>query len=142
MLSNLLVGIRLPSVTYYIEENNHMSKETKPIVSYEDSFERLDIRVGRIVTVELEKETHKPTYKMTVDFGKYGKRVSYGRFTQHPVEEVKDRLVLGVLNFESRQMGPVISEVLILGVQYPKAESGEATFVSPSANAKVGSKLF
>ena len=119
-----------------------MSKETKPIVSYEDSFERLDIRVGRIVTVELEKETHKPTYKMTVDFGKYGKRVSYGRFTQHPVEEVKDRLVLGVLNFESRQMGPVTSEVLILGVQYPKAESGEATFVSPSVNAKVGSKLF
>ena len=119
-----------------------MSKETKPVVSYEGSFEKLDIRIGRVVAVELESETHKPTYKMTVDFGKYGKRVSYGRFTQHPVEEVKDRLVLGVLNFEPRQMGPVTSEVLILGVQYPKAESGEATFVSPSVNAKVGSKLF
>ena len=119
-----------------------MSKETKPVVSYEDSFEKLDIRIGRVVAVELESETHKPTYKMTVDFGKYGKRVSYGRFTQHPVEEVKDRLVLGVLNFEPRQMGPVTSEVLILGVQYPKAESGEATFVSPAVNAKVGSKLF
>lgn len=119
-----------------------MPKETKPIVSYEDSFEKLDIRIGKVVAVELENETHKPTYKMTVDFGKYGKRVSYGRFTQHPVEDVKDRLVLGVLNFEPRQMGPVISEVLILGVQYPKAESGEATFVSPSVNAKVGSKMF
>ena len=119
-----------------------MSKETKPVVSYEDSFEKLDIRIGRVVAVELESETHKPTYKMTVDFGKYGKRVSYGRFTKHPVEEVKDRLVLGVLNFEPRQMGPVTSEVLILGVQYPKAESGEATFVSPAVNAKVGSKLF
>jgi len=54
----------------------------------------------------------------------------------------KDRLVMGVLNFEPRQMGPVISEVLIIGVQYPKAESGEATYVSPAVNAKIGSKLF
>ncbi len=119
-----------------------MSKETKPVISYEDSFEKLDIRVGRVISVDLETETFKPTYKMSVDFGKFGKRISYGRFTQHPVEEVKDRLVLGVLNFEPRQMGPVTSEVLILGVQYPKAESGEATFVSPAVNAKVGSKLF
>jgi tRNA-binding protein len=98
--------------------------------------------VGRVAAVELETETHKPTYKMTIDFGKFGRRVSYGRFTQHPISEVKDRLVLGVLNFEPRQMGPVISEVLVLGVQYPKAESGEATFVSPAAGAKIGSKLF
>jgi tRNA-binding protein len=119
-----------------------MASEIKPIVSFDDSFAKIDIRVGRVVEVELESRTHKETYRMVVDFGKYGKRVSYGRFTQHPVEEVKDRLVLGVLNFEPRQMGPVISEVLILGVQYPKAESGEATFISPAVNAKIGSKLF
>ena len=119
-----------------------MSKEIMPVVAYDDSFGKLDIRVGRIIAVELETRTHKPTYKMSIDFGKFGKRVSYGRFTQHPVEEVKDRLVVGVLNFEPRQMGPVTSEVLILGVQYPKAESGEATFVSPAVNTKVGSKLF
>jgi len=119
-----------------------MPKETKPVISYEDSFAKLDIRVGRVISVAPEAETHKPTYKMIIDFGKFGKRISYGRFTQHPAEEVKDRLVLGVLNFEPLQMGPVTSEVLILGVQYPKAESGEATFVSPDINAKVGSKLF
>jgi tRNA-binding protein len=119
-----------------------MSKETKAIVAYDESLARLDIRVGRIIEVDLETRTHKPTYKMVVDFGKYGKRVSYGRFTQHPIEEVKNRVVLGVLNFETRQMGPVTSEVLILGVQYPKAESGEATFVSPAVNAKIGGKLF
>lgn len=119
-----------------------MASEIKPVVSFEDSFAKLDIRVGRVLEVEEESRTHKKTYRMVVDFGKYGKRVSYGRFTQHPVEEVKDRLVLGVLNFEPRQMGPVMSEVLILGVQFPKAESGEATFVSPAANAKIGSKLF
>lgn len=119
-----------------------MAKEIKPIVSFEDSFAKLDIRVGRVVKVELETGTHKPTYKMEIDFGKYGRKVSYGRFTNHPVEEVKDRLVLGVLNFEARIMGPVCSEVLVIGVQYPKAESGEATFVSPAVNAKIGSKLF
>ena len=119
-----------------------MPKDTKPIVSFEESFDRLDIRVGRVMNVSLETRTRKPTYKMTIDFGKFGTRVSYGRFKMHPPEEVKGRLVLGVLNFEPRQMGPVVSEVLILGVQYPKADSGEATFVSPAVNAKIGSKLF
>lgn len=119
-----------------------MTRVTKPLVSFEDSLGTLDIRVGRIVDVGIETRTHKPTYKMVVDFGKFGKHVSFGRFTQHSIDEVKDRLVLGVLNFKPRQMGPVISEVLILGVQYPKAESGEATFVSPAVNAKIGSKLF
>ncbi len=119
-----------------------MAKDIKPLVSFEESFDKLDIRVGRVIQVDLETRTHKPTYRMTVDFGKFGKRVSYGRFTQHPIEEVKDRLVLGVLNFEPKEMGPGISEALIIGVQYPKAESGEATFVSPAVNAKIGSKLF
>lgn len=119
-----------------------MAKQTKPVVSFEETFAKLDIRVGRVIEVELETRTHKQTYRMVVDFGKYGRKLSYGRFTQHPVEEVKDRLVLGVLNFEPRPMGPVVSEVLILGVQYPKTESGEATFVSPAADARIGSKMF
>jgi len=119
-----------------------MARDPKPIVAFEDSFDKLDIRVGRITDVQPENRTHKPTYKMTIDFGKFGQKVSYGRFTRHPPEEVKDRLVLGVLNFAPRQMGPVTSEVLVLGVQYPKAESGEATFVSPAVGAKIGSKLF
>ena len=108
----------------------------------DETFDRLDIRVGRVIDVEPETSTHKPTYKMTVDFGKFGKRVSYGRFTRHSVDEVKNRLVLGVLNFGPRRMGGMTSEVLILGVQYPKADSGEAAFVSPAVQAKIGSKLF
>ena len=73
---------------------------------------------------------------MTIDLGKFGNRISYCRFTMHPPEEVKDRLVFGLLNFEPRQMGPVAIEVLILGVQYSKADSGEATLVSPAVNLK------
>ena len=93
-----------------------MASTIKPVVPYDSSFAMLDVRVGRVVEVELETRTNKQTYKMVVDFGKYGKRISYGRFTCHPVEDVKDRLVLGVLNFEPRPMGPVTSEVLVLGV--------------------------
>lgn len=119
-----------------------MATDLKPIVAFDESFEKLDIRVGRVTHAELETQTAKPTYKMLIDFGKFGTSVSYGRFTQHPLNEVIGRLVLGVLNFEPKAMGPVTSEVLVLGVQYPKAESGEATFVSPAADAKVGSKLF
>ncbi len=119
-----------------------MATELKPVVSFEESFGKLDIRVGRVIDVEIETRTQKPTYRMVIDFGKYGKRVSYGRFTQHPLDEVKGRLVLGVLNFEPKEMDGVTSEVLVLGVQYPKAESGEATFVAPAVNAKLGSKLF
>lgn len=62
--------------------------------------------------------------------------------TKHPVDDVKNQMVLGVLNFEPRNMGAVVPETLILGVQFPKAESGEATFRSPLAEAKIGGKLF
>lgn len=119
-----------------------MASDLKSVVSFEDSLGLLDIRLGRIVEAELCTLTPKTTYKMLIDFGKYGRRVSYGRFTMHPLDEVIGRQVMGVLNFPPRPMGEVTSEVLVLGVQYPKAESGEATFVVPAVDAKIGSKLF
>ena len=119
-----------------------MASETKQTVTFEESFALLDIRVVRIVEAEACALTPKPTYKMVIDFGKFGRRTSYGRFTAHPPDEVVGRQVLAVLNFPPRPMGYVVSEVLVLGVQYPGRDSGEATFVSPAVNAKIGSKLF
>jgi tRNA-binding protein len=84
----------------------------------------------------------KKAYKMKIDFGKFGIKTSIGRFTQHQPGEIKGKLVLGILNFLPRQIGDTLSEVLTLGVQYPKAESGEATFITPVAEAKIGGKLF
>jgi len=112
------------------------------IVSKEETFDKLEIRLGRVISVEEEPTAPKKAYKMKVDFGKFGIKTSIGRFTQHAPEEILDKLVLGILNFEPRQIGDTISEVLILGVQYPKADSGEATFITPAANAKIGGKLF
>lgn len=116
--------------------------EEKPIVSKEETFDKLEIRLGRVISVELEDQAPKKAYRLKIDFGKFGIKTSVGRFTQHPPEAILNRLVLGVLNFEPRQIGSTISEVLILGVQYPKADSGEATIITPIADAKIGGKLF
>lgn len=116
--------------------------EEKEIVSKEETFDKLEIRLGRVISVEEEPSAPKKAYRMKVDFGKFGIRTSVGRFTQHAPEAIKDQLVLGILNFQPRQIGNTLSDVLILGVQYPKADSGEATFITPATQAKIGGKLF
>lgn len=118
-----------------------MSDE-KEIVSKEETFDKLEIRSGRVISVEEALSAPKKAYTLKVDFGKFGIRTSVGRFTQHAPEEIKGKLVLGVLNFSPRKIGDVTSDVLILGVQYPKADSGEATFITPATEAKIGGKLF
>ena len=115
--------------------------ELKPIVPYE-AFEKLDIRVGRVMKVEAAPEARKRSWLLTVDFGKYGVKRSVARLTTHPSEELTGKQVLGVLNFEPRQIGGVVSEFLTLGVQVPGAESGEATIITPLIEVKLGSKLF
>lgn len=119
-----------------------MAKETKPTVTMEESFDKLDIRVGRVLEVELEPSAVKKSYRLRIDFGGYGIKTSVARLTQHPPEELLGKLVFGVLNFPPRQVGDVVSEVLTLGVQMPKADSGEASFVTVTRDVKLGSKLF
>lgn len=114
----------------------------KSLIAKSDTFDLLDIRLGRVISAEIEPSAPKKAYRMEIDFGKFGKKISVGRFTQHSVDEIVGKLVLGVLNFGVVKIGEVDSEVLILGVQYPKADSGEATFISPNSEAKIGSKLF
>lgn len=117
-------------------------KDEKQQVSKEETFDKLEIRLGRIIEVEEAPTAPKKAYKLKIDFGKFGIKTSVGRFCQHSKDDIKDKLVLGILNFSPRQIGDILSEVLILGVQYPKAESGEATFITPATSAKIGSKLF
>lgn len=119
-----------------------MMREEKAIVAKETTFDLLEIRIGKIVGVEEELSAPKKAYRLKVDFGKFGIRTSVGRFTHHSKEEILNKLVMGILNFEPRTIGDTVSEVLILGVQYPKADSGEATFITPMADAKIGGKLF
>ena len=107
-----------------------------------DDFLKLDIRVGRITAAEAFPEARKPAYKLTIDFGpEIGiKRSSAQIVSRYRLDELVGRLVLGVVNFPSRRIGPFDSEVLTLGVP---DERGQVILVAPDApDAVVGSRLF
>jgi tRNA-binding protein len=81
-----------------------------------DDFQRIDIRVGRVVAVDDFPEARKPAWKLTVDFGpEVGVKRSSAQITHYPREALEGRLVVGVVNFPPRQIGPVRSEALVLG---------------------------
>lgn len=119
-----------------------MATDVKPIIPMADSFDLLEIRVGRVLTVEHAENARKPSYKLTADFGRFWVRTSVARLTQHSTDDLLGRQILGVLNFGPRVVGGIVSEFLCLGVQIPKADSGEATIVTPLKEVKLGSKLF
>jgi tRNA-binding protein len=107
-----------------------------------DDFVKLDIRVGRIIEVADFPEARKPSYKLQIDFGEViGKKVSSAQLVKHYTkEQLKGKLVLGVVNFPPRQIGPFTSEVLTLGV--PDSEH-ECILITPDkAEAVVGGKLY
>lgn len=121
-----------------------MTRETKPTVKEGGkTFELFDIRLGRIISVGPATSSGKPAYRFKIDFGKFGERISVGRFTQHAPEELVDQLVVAVMNLGELVIDGIISQVLVLGLQYPSADSHEATPLVPlKAGVKVGGKVF
>ena len=86
-----------------------------------DDFAKVDMRVGRIVEVEDFPEARKPAWKLTVDFGsEIGLKRSSAQITNYSREELEGRLVVGVVNFPPRQIGPVRSEVSCSGPPTPR----------------------
>jgi tRNA-binding protein len=106
-----------------------------------DDFMKVDIRVGRIVAAEPFPEARKPALKLRVDFGgEIGEKKSSAQITRHyKPEELIGRQVLAVVNFPPRQIGPVMSEVLVLGV--PDAD-GEVVLIGPGHDVPLGGRLF
>lgn len=81
-----------------------------------DQFFTADLRVGRVLTAGAFPEARKPAIKLTIDFGELGIRRSSAQLTLHyKPEDLVGRLVVAVVNFPPRQIGPFISEVLVLG---------------------------
>ncbi len=106
-----------------------------------DDFNQLDIRVGRITAAETFPEARKPAYKLTIDFGaEIGIKRSSAQITTHYTrEELVGHLVLGVVNFPPRQIGPFVSEVLTLGVP---DKNGDVVLIQPEQDVPVGGRLF
>src|SRR3989338_11415207 len=94
----------------------HLPSYNLVMATYED-FEKLDVRVGKIISVEDFPEARKPSYKLKIDFGKdIGIKNSSAQLADlYKKEELKDKLILAVINFPPRQIGPFVSEVLTLG---------------------------
>jgi tRNA-binding protein len=103
-------------------------------------FERVDMRVGRVLEADLFPEARKPAYKLRIDFGPLGVLRSSAQLTVHyRPEDLRGKLVIAVVNFPPRQIGPVRSEVLVLGVPDPE---GAVVLLTPTVDVPLGGRVF
>lgn len=105
-----------------------------------DDFLKVDIRVGKIVRAEPFPEARKPAFKLWVDFGaEIGERKSSAQITAHYTPEILiGRQVIAVVNFPPRQIGPVRSEILVLGVS---DADGGIVLLAPDQEVPLGSRM-
>jgi len=104
-----------------------------------DHFKQVDMRVGRVLKVEEFPEARVPAWKLTIDFGEeVGVKRSSAQITHYGREALEGSLVVAVVNFAARQIGPFRSEVLVLGAL--DADKG-VVLLRPEDDAAVGSRI-
>lgn len=103
-----------------------------------EQFAAVDIRVGRVIEVEDFPEARHPAWKLRIDFGpEIGIKRSSAQITIYSRDELLNRMILGVVNFPPRQIGPVRSEVLVLGTY----SDGGVLLVGPEPHAQPGDRV-
>ena len=104
-------------------------------------FQKLDIRVGKIVQVDDFPEAKKPAYKLKIDLGEeVGIKKSCAQLcSNYTKDDLKDKLILCIVNFPPRKIGPEMSEVLTLGVP---DKNGECILIKPDRDVPLGGKLY
>jgi len=109
------------------------------IISFDD-FLKVELRVGKIISAERFAEAKKPAYVLKVDFGeKIGVKKSSAQITAlYEPEQLVGKLVVGVVNFPKKQIGPLMSECLITGFHN---EDGDVVLCMPETAVPLGSKL-
>ena len=105
-----------------------------------DEFMRVELRVGRIVEASIFEKAHKPAYLLNIDFGpEIGLKKSSAQITQlYSPDDLIDRLVVGVVNFPPKQIGPALSECLVTGFH---DEDGNVALCIPDRPVPLGTKL-
>lgn len=108
-------------------------------IEFED-FLKVDIRVGKIIEAEEFPEARKPAYKLKIDFGdEIGIKKSSAQITQlYALSDLVGKRVAAVVNFKPRQIGPIMSEVLVLGFS---DDEGAISLVGPNHDVPLGSRL-
>ena len=102
-------------------------------------FEKVDMRVGIVVDAQPFPEARRPAYKLWIDFGPLGVKRSSAQVTHHyATAELVGRRVIAVVNFPPKQIGPFVSEVLVLGAY---DERGEVVLLRPDADVSPGAKI-
>ncbi|ACZ41886.1 export-related chaperone CsaA [Thermobaculum terrenum ATCC BAA-798] len=106
-----------------------------------EQFSEVDIRVGRIISVEAFPEARKPAYKLTIDFGSsIGTKRSSAQITDnYSPDDLVGKLVLAVCNLRPKRIAGFVSEVLVLGVP---DENNNVVLVSPDKEVPIGGKLY
>ncbi|WP_390913037.1 tRNA-binding protein [Pseudosulfitobacter sp. SM2401] len=105
-----------------------------------DDFMNVDIRVGRVIRAEPFPEARKPAIKMWIDFGdEIGERKTSAQVTAHYTPEMLlGKQVMGVVNFPPRQIGPFMSEVLVLGLHDAQ---GGIVLIGPDQDVQAGERM-
>lgn len=104
-----------------------------------EDFDKLDIRVGRILAAEEFPEARKPAFKLRLDFGpEIGEKRSSVQITNYVRDQLPGRLIVAVVNFPPRQIGSVMSEVLVLGVP---DEEGRIILLAPDSEVPLGGRM-
>jgi tRNA-binding protein len=104
-----------------------------------EEFAALDLRVGRVLEAADFPQARKPAYRLTIDFGPLGVRRSSAQLTAlYTKDELVGRLVVAVVNFPPRRIGPFISEVLVLGAP---DEAGNVVLLAPERDVPLGGRI-
>jgi tRNA-binding protein len=104
-----------------------------------EEFERVDMRVGRVIAVDDFPEARRPAWKLTIDFGpEIGAKRSSAQITNYERAELENTLVVAVVNFPPKQIGPFISECLVVGAVNG---DGRVVLLRPDRDAGLGERI-